>query len=45
MLLENIGVNVTQEAITDAAGATQTIVEHGPRVDQLAGSARGLAVL
>ena len=36
MLLENIGVNVTQEAITEAAGATLTIATHGTRVDQLA---------
>ena len=36
MLLENIGVNVTQEEITEAAGATHTIESHGTRVDQLA---------
>lgn len=36
MLLENIGVDVTQEAITEAAGATLTIESHGTRVDQLA---------
>ena len=36
MLLENIGVNVTQEEITEAAGATRTIETHGTRVDQLA---------
>jgi hypothetical protein len=36
MLLENIGVNVTQDAITDAADATLTIATHGTRVDQLA---------
>ena len=36
MLLENIGMNVTQEEITDAAGATRTIETHGTRVDQLA---------
>ena len=36
MLLENIGVNVTQEEITAAAGATRTIETHGTRVDQLA---------
>lgn len=43
MLLENIGINVTQEEITDAAGATATIVEHGTRVDQLAKAVRALA--
>jgi hypothetical protein len=36
MLLENIGVEVTQEEITEAAGATHTIETHGTRVDQLA---------
>lgn len=43
MLLENIGVNVSQEAITEAAGATDTIAEHGTRVDQLAQAVRTLA--
>ena len=36
MLLENIGVNVSQQEITEAAGATHTIETHGTRVDQLA---------
>lgn len=36
MLLENIGVNATQEEITEAAGAAQTIETYGTRVDQLA---------
>jgi ABC-type bacteriocin/lantibiotic exporter with double-glycine peptidase domain len=36
MLLENIDVKVSQEEITEAAGATHTIAEHGTRVDQLA---------
>lgn len=36
MLLENIGVSVSQEEITEAAGATYTIETHGTRVDQLA---------
>jgi ABC-type bacteriocin/lantibiotic exporter with double-glycine peptidase domain len=35
MLLENIGVTVTQEQIAEAAGVTHTIEEHGTRVDQL----------
>src|SRR5512146_2199229 len=43
MLLENIGVNATQEEITEAAGATQTIASHGTRVDQLAKAVRQLA--
>jgi hypothetical protein len=43
MLLENIGVNVTQEAITEAAGATLTIESHGTRVDQLAKAVDQLA--
>ena len=43
MLLENIGVNVTQEEITEAAGATHTIKSHGTRVDQLAKAVHQLA--
>ena len=43
MLLENIGVNVTQEEITEAAGATHTIESHGTRVDQLAKAVHELA--
>jgi ABC-type bacteriocin/lantibiotic exporter with double-glycine peptidase domain len=43
MLLENIGVNATQEEITEAAGATHTIETHGTRVDQLAKSVQQLA--
>ena len=43
MLLENIGVSATQEAITEAAGAASTIDEHGTRVDQLARAVRTLA--
>jgi hypothetical protein len=43
MLLENIGVSATQEEITEAAGATQTIVVHGTRVDQLAKAVHHLA--
>lgn len=43
MLLENIGVNVSQEEITEAAGATQTIETHGTRVDQLAKAVQQLA--
>ena len=43
MLLENIGVNVSQEEITEAAGATHTIETHGTRVDQLARAVQQLA--
>src|ERR671918_1890031 len=43
MLLENIEVNVTQEEITEAAGATHTIETHGTRVDQLAKAVHQLA--
>ncbi len=43
MLLENIGTTVTQEQITQAAGATRTIVAHGTRVDQLAKAVNDLA--
>lgn len=43
MLLENIGVNVTQEQITETADATLTIATHGTRVDQLAKAVHQLA--
>jgi len=43
MLLENIGVNASQEEITEAAGATHTIETHGTRVDQLAKAVQTLA--
>jgi len=43
MLLENIGVTITQEEITEAAGATHTISSHGTRVDQLAKAVNELA--
>jgi hypothetical protein len=43
MLLENIGVHVSQEEITEAAGATHTIETHGTRVDQLAKAVHQLA--
>lgn len=44
MLLENIGVNVTQDAITEAAGVTHTIETHGTRVDQLAKAVHQLSL-
>ena len=43
MLLENIGVNFSQEEITEAAGASHTIETHGTRVDQLAKAVHELA--
>lgn len=43
MLLENIGVQVRQEQITEAAGAARTIAAHGTRVDQLAKAVNDLA--
>lgn len=43
MLLENIGVEASQEQITVAAGAVGTIAEHGTRIDQLAQAVRALA--
>lgn len=36
MLLENVGVDISQQELTEAAGATKTIETHGTRVDQLA---------
>src|SRR5512142_1231668 len=36
MLLENVGISAPQEQITEAAGATKTIEDHGTRADQLA---------
>src|SRR5574342_478492 len=43
MLLENIGVEASQEAITEAAGARSRIARHGTRVDQLAKAVHVLA--
>ena len=43
MLLENIDLNISQEEITEAAGATHTIETHGTRVDQLAKAVHQLA--
>ena len=43
MLLENVGVTVSQEEITEAAGAIHTIETHGTRVDQLAKAVDQLA--
>lgn len=43
MLLDYIGVEATQEEITEAAGATKTIATHGTRVDQLAKAVHELA--
>lgn len=35
MLLSNIGIDITQEAITEAAGATKTIIRNGMRIDEM----------
>ena len=43
MLLENIEVSASQEDITVAADAVETIVTHGTRVDQLAQAVHQLA--
>lgn len=43
MLLENIGVETSQEAITEAAGAARRIARYGTRVDQLAKAVHLLA--
>jgi D-alanine-D-alanine ligase len=43
MLLENVGILKTQQEITIAAGASDTIKEHGTRVDQLALAVKELA--
>src|SRR5512146_764680 len=43
MLLENIGVEASQEAITEAAGAARHIARYGTRVDQLAKAVHLLA--
>lgn len=43
MLLHNLGIEVTQEAITEAGGAGDLIELHGMRVDQLERAVRQLA--
>jgi hypothetical protein len=43
MLLANVGVTVTQEAIAELGGATELIELHGMRVDQLAHAVRLLS--
>jgi ABC-type bacteriocin/lantibiotic exporter with double-glycine peptidase domain len=43
MLLENIGIEVSQGQITIAAGATKTISTHGTRVGQLAQAVHKIA--
>jgi hypothetical protein len=43
MLLANLGIEVTQEAITEAGDAVATIEEYGMRVDQLAQAVRQVA--
>ncbi len=43
MLLHNLGIEVTQEAVTEAGGAGDLIQLHGMRVDQLERAVRQLA--
>jgi hypothetical protein len=43
MLLANLGIAVTQEAVAEAGGATSLIDLHGMRVDQLALAVKELA--
>lgn len=43
MMLANLGIEVSQEAIAEAAGAAQLIELNGTRVDQLAQAVRQLA--
>lgn len=43
MLLGNLGIEVSQADITQAAGAQSTITTHGTRVDQLALAVHALA--
>jgi hypothetical protein len=43
MLLGNLGIEVSQEAIAEAGGATELIELHGMRIDQLAKAVYALA--
>jgi hypothetical protein len=43
MLLQNLGIEVTQEAVVEAGGANDLIKQLGMRVDQLAWAVRQLA--
>jgi hypothetical protein len=43
MLLHNLGIEVTQEAVAEAGGASDLIEQYGMRVDQLARAVRQLA--
>jgi hypothetical protein len=43
MQLSNLGIEVTQEAVTEAGGAKDAIALHGMRVDQMARAVRVLA--
>src|SRR5574340_1799162 len=43
MLLSNLGILVTQEAVAEAGGATSLIEMHGMRNDQLAQAVKTLA--
>ena len=43
MLLHNLGIEVAQEAVAEAGGASDLIEQHGMRVDQLDRAVRQLA--
>lgn len=43
MLLSNLGIEISQEAIAEAGGATELIEMNGMRIDQLARAVRKLA--
>jgi len=43
MLLHNLGIEVTQEEVAEAGGASDLIEQHGMRVDQLERAVRKLA--
>ena len=43
MLLDNLGIEVTQKEVADAGGASDLIEQQGMRVDQLARAVRKLA--
>ena len=45
MLLNNLGIEVTQEAVAEAGGATELIELQGMRIDQLGKAVRQLAPL
>ena len=42
MLLTNIGIDVSQEALTKSAGITRSITKHGTRIDQMGNAIENL---